>query len=81
MKPNLLRWLAIAMSAANQDSVSHDAPCARFSFLQAAAAAAAQALDSEPATGVALRDSDRRSGGVIDECHLIQEGFTTPRRR
>ena len=40
MKPNLLRWLAIAMSAANQDSVSHDAPCARFSFLQASAAAA-----------------------------------------
>jgi hypothetical protein len=39
MKPNLLRWLAIAMSAANQDSVSHDAPCARFSFLQASAAA------------------------------------------
>jgi hypothetical protein len=37
MKPNLLRWLAMAMSAANQDSVSQDAPCARFSFLQCAA--------------------------------------------
>lgn len=34
MKPNLLRWLAIAIRAANHDSVSQEAPCARFSFLQ-----------------------------------------------
>ncbi len=34
MKPNLLRWLAMAMSAANHDSVSQEAPCARFSCLQ-----------------------------------------------